>query len=328
MDLDYYNEDEELNEAIASMDISASAGIKEGDITQKKDPILTVRVAVNINHQEKILFIQVFNDTKCIDWLMEQVAQKVWESYGYEPKIYELKTEASGCLLPQELVVVAIQGNFELVHAYYHGFREKTPLEVYQNSCSRNKVSTRHTVELALHENEQTDALVLADTCLVSRDIPVICDLLSHIKPVTKVDLSGNVLYDHDIADLFKHIQDLHEVDLSSNRITSKTIAKLAYHPNLRRASLSYNPLGSDTLALLPELLRKCSHLDVLDLESCDVDNYTLQDITLHEYRHYSGHRLESLNLSNNALIRDSTSFERWKPLLHNLVNHPTNIEF
>ena len=41
--------------------------------------------------------------------------------YFIKPKIYELKTEASGSLSPQTLVVVAIQGNFELVHAYYDG---------------------------------------------------------------------------------------------------------------------------------------------------------------------------------------------------------------
>ena len=39
------------------------------------------------------------------------------------------------------------------------------PLEVYQNSCARNKVPVRRTVEQALRNNVQMDALVLADTC-------------------------------------------------------------------------------------------------------------------------------------------------------------------
>ena len=54
------------------------------------------------------------------------------------------------------------------------GFREKMPLEVYQNSCARNKVPVRRTVEQALRNNVQMDALVLADTCRLRRIIAMI----------------------------------------------------------------------------------------------------------------------------------------------------------
>ncbi|KAI7856824.1 hypothetical protein BDC45DRAFT_50968 [Circinella umbellata] len=124
-EMNWDHNEEELNNAIASIDISG-AGIEEDGSTQKKmEPILTVRVALNINKEEKMLSIQVFNDTKCISWLMEQVSQRAWEEYGYEPKVYELKTEASGSLSPQVLVVVAIQGNFELVYACYDGKKKR-----------------------------------------------------------------------------------------------------------------------------------------------------------------------------------------------------------
>ncbi|KAI9492066.1 hypothetical protein BDB00DRAFT_459884 [Zychaea mexicana] len=225
-------------------------------------------------------------------------------------------------LLSQELVVVAIQGNYERVFAHYDGFREKTPLELYQNACMRMHVPVRRSVELALENNNDKsgdEQLVLADACLVSRDIPVICDLLRHIKPVTKLDLSGNVLYDHDIADVFRHIQDLHHVDLSSNRLTSQTIARFVRYPSLRSLSISFNPLGCDTLGLLPELLNQCPQLASLDLESCDIRNYTLPDPTRHAYQHL-GHRLDHLNLSYNPSSDDSASLEQWKSLVQNLV--------
>ena len=112
----------------------------------------------------------------------------------------------------------------------------------------------------------------------------------------------GLFIDDHDIIELFKHIKDLHYVDLSSNRITYKTIARLAY-PNLRRGSFSYNPLGPNTLTYLPELLRKCPQLNSLDLQSCDINNYTLQDITLREYQQYSGNN-EQLIVYNFYMMK------------------------
>ncbi|KAI8138989.1 hypothetical protein BJV82DRAFT_277618 [Fennellomyces sp. T-0311] len=128
------------------------------------DPILTVRVALSINNAEKIVFVDVFSDTKCVSWLMEQVVQKAWESYGYEPIIYALRTEESGELNPQDLIIETINGNFERVDALYEGFREKTLSELYHNACVREHVSPNRNVELAL-ENQVPGELLLSDAC-------------------------------------------------------------------------------------------------------------------------------------------------------------------
>lgn len=72
------------------------------------------------------------------------------------------------------------------------GYVKKTPVEIYQNACTRLGIPSLTTVENALH-GHHGGVLKLSGAGLSSRDVAVITQVLKRIPPLNTLDLSANL---------------------------------------------------------------------------------------------------------------------------------------
>lgn len=169
------------------------------------------------------------------------------------------------------------------------GYVKKTPVEIYQNVCTRLGLPSLTTVESALRDH-QGGVLKLSGAGLSSRDVAAITQVLKRIPPLNTLDLSANLfctcfkiphatkcsfqlLDDQDVIDILTSTPGIQHLDLKSNRLTHNLIPLLDCR-SLLSLDLSFNPLGPESLAKLPQGLEMWPAIKKIKFVYCDIGGY------------------------------------------------------
>ncbi|CDS06673.1 hypothetical protein LRAMOSA09200 [Lichtheimia ramosa] len=232
--------------------------------------LMEVTVMVPVDGENKGVIVPIDNDIRSIGWLIGKVTELAWEQYGVEPCVNHLQVESSP-LSPHEIIVLAIsQGT--VMEAVIDGYKKKTPVEIYQNACTRLGLPVLSTVENVLRDYHG-GVLKLSGAGLSSRDATVMTQVLKRIPPLNTLDLSANLFYDQDVIEMLTSTPGIQHLDLKSNRLTHNIIPLLDC-PSLLSLDLSFNPLGPEALAKLPLGLEIWTSIKKIRLIYCDFGGY------------------------------------------------------
>ncbi|KAJ8653255.1 hypothetical protein O0I10_011103 [Lichtheimia ornata] len=292
--------------------------------SNKSKSLMEVTVMIPVDGENKGVKVPIDNDIRNIGWLMAKVTELAWEQYGVEPRVNRLQV-GSSALSPHEIIVLAINQDMEM-EAVVDGYVKKTPVEIYQNVCTRLGLPSLTTVESALRDH-QGGVLKLSGAGLSSRDVAAITQVLKRIPPLNTLDLSANLFYDQDVIDILTSTPGIQHLDLKSNRLTHNLIPLLDCR-SLLSLDLSFNPLGPESLAKLPQGLEMWPAIKKIKFVYCDIGGYIrITDEIQASYDNAGSNPREdiSIDLTDNAF--SNLMRAHWQPLLEKLVCHSNQIE-
>ncbi|KAI7883534.1 hypothetical protein K492DRAFT_184930 [Lichtheimia hyalospora FSU 10163] len=262
-------------------------------LSNSSTSLMDITVMVPVDGENKGILVPIDKDIRTIGWLTSKVTELAWEQFGVEPCVNRLQV-GSRSLSPHEIVLSISQDT--AIEAVVDGYVKKTPIEIYQNACVRLGLPALAIVENTLRDHHGGGFLNLSGAGLSSRDVAVITQVLKRIPPLNTLDLSANLFCtclkiphtnhypmqlnvhyqrsdDQDIVEILTSTPGIQHLDLKSNRLTHNIITLLDCR-SLLSLDLSFNPLGPESLAKLPQGLENWPSIKRIKLIYCDVGGY------------------------------------------------------
>ncbi|XP_003463787.1 tonsoku-like protein isoform X2 [Cavia porcellus] len=269
-----------------------------------------IRVRVRVQDHLFLIPVPHSNEAHSVAWLVEQAAQRYYQTFGLLPR---LTLQKEGALLaPQDPIPDVLQSNDEVL-AEVTSWDLPPLTDRYHRAC-QSLGQGEHVQVLRTIERQGSGpsfsicSLALCQTQLV----PLLRALKMHTG-LRELRLAGNRLGDGCATELLSAlatIPSLVLLDLSSNHLSQEGLRQLAGGPtgqgtlqNLEELDLSMNPLGDGSGQALASILRACPLLRILRLQACGFGpNFFLNHQAVLGSAFQDAEHLKTLSLSYNPL--------------------------